>query len=342
MGPDPKLPENPLAISWHDSNWIPVLTPHNVMDYFSERSNPFYDRTCNNEVLKMQRASPEQLQNMQGVEFCLLHVQDPILYVVRKQHRHSPTQVLCTLCMLHAAGMTYMILLPPLPPPQVTPIADYYIIAGTVYQAPDLGSVLNSRLISTVNHLQAAFEEARYYGKQLGIQSTWSNRCWFFFPLLLHYRQYSAYHPSRGYWWDFDKNKKKPSSAAFPAEERALEGRKDRRRRRRRKGKKVAEKRKAQEEPSSIFQRRRVDILLNLLTRKFPPKVPAGLEAGAAASGAATRGDGKEGEGVSAKAEKEVKVEPTVQPPASSSSGIKREAPSSGGLMPNSKKAKTG
>jgi mediator of RNA polymerase II transcription subunit 6 len=36
------------------------------MDYFSERSNPFYDRTCNNEVLKMQRASPEQLANMQG------------------------------------------------------------------------------------------------------------------------------------------------------------------------------------------------------------------------------------------------------------------------------------
>jgi mediator of RNA polymerase II transcription subunit 6 len=45
---------------------IPLLGPHNVLDYFSERSNPFYDRTCNNEVLKMQRASPEQLTNMQG------------------------------------------------------------------------------------------------------------------------------------------------------------------------------------------------------------------------------------------------------------------------------------
>ena len=56
---------NPLAISWHDSAWIPVLNPHNVMDYFSERSNPFYDRTCNNEVIRMQRASMDQLQNMQ-------------------------------------------------------------------------------------------------------------------------------------------------------------------------------------------------------------------------------------------------------------------------------------
>lgn len=29
----------------------------------------------------------------------------------------------------------------------VTSYADYYIIAGVVYQAPDLGSVINSRLV---------------------------------------------------------------------------------------------------------------------------------------------------------------------------------------------------
>ena len=48
----------------------------------------------------------------------------------------------------------------------MTPIADYYIIGGVVYQAPDLGSVLNSRLLTTVNHLQTAFDEARYVMKQ--------------------------------------------------------------------------------------------------------------------------------------------------------------------------------
>jgi len=106
------------------------------MDYFGEKSNPFYDRTCNNEILRMQRVSMDQLQNMQGVEFVLLHVQEPILYVIRKQQRHSPTRV--------------------------TPLADYYITNGIVYQAPDLGSVLNSRLVTTINHLQSAFEEARY------------------------------------------------------------------------------------------------------------------------------------------------------------------------------------
>lgn len=58
---------------------------------------------------------------MIGLEYCLLHVQEPILYVVRKQHRHSPTQS--------------------------TPIADFYIVAGIVYQAPDLLSIINSHMV---------------------------------------------------------------------------------------------------------------------------------------------------------------------------------------------------
>jgi mediator of RNA polymerase II transcription subunit 6 len=169
--------ENPLHISWVDSAWIPILNPNNVMDYFSgmiiwqlgdlkfkvitksnkfftEKSNPFYDRTCNNEIVKMQRQSLEHLNNMVGVEYILLHVQDPILFVIRKQHRHSPNEA--------------------------TPLADYHIIAGTVYQAPDLASVFNSRLLSTVHHLQGAFEEVSSYAK---------------------------YHASKGYSWDFSANK---------------------------------------------------------------------------------------------------------------------------------------
>lgn len=142
--------DNILGISWHDSAWIPLLNPGNVMDYFSERSNPFYDRTCNNEIVKMQRLSPEQLSNMTGLEYILLHCQEPILYVVRKQHRHSPSQA--------------------------TPLTDYYIIAGVVYQAPDIGSVINSRILSAVHHIQNAFDKTQ---------------------------SYSRYHPSKGYWWDF-------------------------------------------------------------------------------------------------------------------------------------------
>ncbi|CAL1283334.1 unnamed protein product [Larinioides sclopetarius] len=186
----PKV-ENPLSISWHDSTWIPMLNGGNIMDYFSERTNPFYDRTCNNENLKMQRLGIEHLSNMVGLEYVLLHVQEPILYVVRKQHRHSPNQV--------------------------TPLADYYIIAGVVYQAPDLASVIGSRMLTMVHHLQSAFDEAS---------------------------SYSHYHPSKGYWWEFKDNEKK-------------------------------EKTKTKEEPGSAFQRRRVDVLLSELAKKFPPKMPS-------------------------------------------------------------------
>ncbi|KAJ9577317.1 hypothetical protein L9F63_006156, partial [Diploptera punctata] len=148
------LTENPLGLSWHDSAWIPMLNPNNIMDYFSERSNPFYDRTCNNEIVKMQRLNPEQLKTFCSMEYILLHVQEPILYVIRKQNRHGPSNIQA--------------------------LNDYYIIAGIVYQAPDLLSVINSRLISAVHHLQSAFEEAN---------------------------SYSRYHPSKGYSWDLKERK---------------------------------------------------------------------------------------------------------------------------------------
>lgn len=62
LGIAPTMPDNPLGLSWHDSAWIHILNTSNVLDYFSERSNPFFDRTCNNEIVKMQRLSPDQLQ----------------------------------------------------------------------------------------------------------------------------------------------------------------------------------------------------------------------------------------------------------------------------------------
>lgn len=62
MGSLPITAENPLGLSWHDSTWIPILNPTNVMDYFSQRSNPFFDEDCNNEKIKMQRLNPDLLK----------------------------------------------------------------------------------------------------------------------------------------------------------------------------------------------------------------------------------------------------------------------------------------
>ncbi|XP_071961928.1 mediator of RNA polymerase II transcription subunit 6-like [Antedon mediterranea] len=158
--------DHSLHMTWHDSAWIPMLDPSNVMNYFSERSNPFYDRTCNNEIVKMQRLNPEQLVNMTGIEYHLLHVHDPILYVIRKQYRNSPINVKA--------------------------LANYYIINGVIYQAPDLCSVLNARMLTATYNIQSAFEETL---------------------------SYSRYQSSCGYWWEFKDKEKKEKDKKKPKKE---------------------------------------------------------------------------------------------------------------------------
>lgn len=159
--------DNPLHISWHDSMWVPHLNSSNVMNYFSERSNPFYSRDCNNEFIKMQQNTRvDQLTHMQGVEYILLHTQEPILYIVRKQNRYSPTQV--------------------------TPLANYHIIGGQVFQTPDLGSIINSRMLAAVSNLNSAFTELQMY---------------------------SQYHPSKGYWWQFRNHPESAAAASAAAKD---------------------------------------------------------------------------------------------------------------------------
>lgn len=137
-----------LKISWHDSAWIPHLNPKNILDYFCQKSNPFYDKASNNEIARMQRIMPEQMALMTGLEYILLHVQEPILYVIRKQNRISPETA--------------------------TPLADYYILAGVVYQAPDLNSIIQSRVLNSALNLRSALEE---------------------------FQSISTFNPSTGYTW---------------------------------------------------------------------------------------------------------------------------------------------
>lgn len=107
---------------------------------------------------------------MTGVEYILLHVQEPILYVIRKQHRNSIENA--------------------------TPMADYYIIGGIVYQSPNLENVFSSRILSTVHHLQGSFDEAI---------------------------SYSRYHPNKNYSWDFSKSSAEKSKPKEKKEEKKKE-----------------------------------------------------------------------------------------------------------------------
>ena len=148
-----------LRISWHDSNWVPHLNPSNILDYFCQKSNPFYHKMCNNEIAKMQRLSPEQMLMMTGNEFILLHVQEPILYVIRKQERLGPDSTV--------------------------PLVDYYILAGVVYQAPDMHSIIQSRIQNCTLNLKAALDS---------------------------FQDLCSFNPTSGYSWTTDKGNKTSTS----------------------------------------------------------------------------------------------------------------------------------
>ncbi|KRX76868.1 Mediator of RNA polymerase II transcription subunit 6, partial [Trichinella sp. T6] len=184
---------NPLHIQWNppwNPNW---LSASNVLDCFTNTLNPFYDPNCLNEQVRIQRLSSEILSRVHGVEYILLHAAEP-LFVIRKQYR-QPNQ-------------------------NVTPLEDYYIIGGTVYQAPDLSSVFNSRLQSAISNVRSAFEEAKSY-----------------------YR----FNTSDGYYF---KYKNEP-----PVEK--VDTKKD--------------DKTGDDKRVSVFQKYRMDMLLNELSEKFPP-----------------------------------------------------------------------
>ena len=112
------------------------------------------------------------------------------------------------------------------------PLAHYYVIAGKVYQAPDIGNVVNSRLANCANYLQQAFAETHSYAK---------------------------YQSAKGYYWEF---RDKESQALEAAKEEKLKGESLKRK-----------TKKKKEEPSSLFQRQKVDRLLDDLMKKFPLKM---------------------------------------------------------------------
>ncbi|KAL6078717.1 Mediator of RNA polymerase II transcription subunit 6 [Balamuthia mandrillaris] len=130
--------EDQTGISFKDSAWLKAfpLNSQTVLDYFSLSS--FYDRTCNNEQCKMQGRDLSFLTRMVGPEYALFYAAEAEgLFVIRKQIRESPETV--------------------------TPIHTYYIVQGTIYQAPSLHAVISSRMISCMYYLHQSFQELHSY-----------------------------------------------------------------------------------------------------------------------------------------------------------------------------------
>lgn len=124
-----------ITESFIDENWIRTygLGEYNALDYFA--CSQFYDVSCNNEILKMQRRSLSNLLNMKGIEYVIgkrFLKCEPFLFIIVKQQRHSENQV--------------------------DIIAKYYILDKIIYECPSLKSLFTSRLNSFSFHANSALK----------------------------------------------------------------------------------------------------------------------------------------------------------------------------------------
>ncbi|XP_076934839.1 mediator of RNA polymerase II transcription subunit 6-like [Bidens hawaiensis] len=125
------------GICFRDQLWLNTypLDRNLVFDYFA--LSPFYDYTCNNEQLRMRSIHPldlSHLSKMTGIEFMVSEVMEPHLFVMRKQKRDGPEKV--------------------------TPMLTYYVLDGSIYQAPQLCNVFAARVGRALYYISKAFTTA--------------------------------------------------------------------------------------------------------------------------------------------------------------------------------------
>ncbi|KAE8729089.1 Mediator of RNA polymerase II transcription subunit 6 [Hibiscus syriacus] len=137
------------GICFRDQLWLNTypLDRNLVFDYFA--LSPFYDWTCNNEQLRMRSIHPldiSQLSKMTGIEYMLSEVMEPHLFVIRKQKRDSAEKV--------------------------TPMLAYYILDGSIYQAPQLCNVFAARVGRALYYISKAFTTAASKLEKIGYVNT--------------------------------------------------------------------------------------------------------------------------------------------------------------------------
>ncbi|KAF8758850.1 MED6Hypothetical protein, partial [Rhizoctonia solani] len=125
--------------------WLNVLGPlttGNVLEYFAA-CQLFWDPQCNNNILRMQSqhlgtsVNLDELKNMKGIEYAVVHAEPPTLFIIHKRERLSPTET--------------------------RPIEAYYVYKNTIHKAFDLYSLVSNRLSTAVNCLSDSLSLIRPY-----------------------------------------------------------------------------------------------------------------------------------------------------------------------------------
>jgi len=156
-------------MTWRYDSWIYYydLNKLTVLDYF--KHSPFYDATCNNEVVLQQGGSTERIYEMEGLYYepdLKTSSQDPTYFMIRKLHRERRPGG----GGRGGAGRFRDRLL-----------ALYYVLGqgpgrGTVFALPDLHSVLRYNLSTSLHYANSAFQVLRERVKyNRGKHYTWDH-----------------------------------------------------------------------------------------------------------------------------------------------------------------------
>jgi len=120
-----------------------TLDDTNVLEYFS--SSPFYDKSCNNEILKMQTQFrgldlKSKLSTMIGIFYELLNSNsDKTLFIIKKAYNHGNS---------------------------IDTLGIYYIIHGYIYSAPTNYSIYGCRMSDSMwilnSFINKVFEKRKF------------------------------------------------------------------------------------------------------------------------------------------------------------------------------------
>ena len=176
-------------LQWKSPEWIQAfgLRSDNVLDYFSE--SPFFDKTSNNHVIKMQRQFSQQDNNNNNSNTNIntsandssspsqfLRIPNTVDLDQQHEFRYAdpirrdvllryPLHALLERELSKLRGIEYVLAAVREPdfwiirkqnrtaPDQTEPLQDYYIIGANVYQAPTVFNIVQSRLMSAGFHL---------------------------------------------------------------------------------------------------------------------------------------------------------------------------------------------
>ena len=127
------------ALQFIDIQWLSVygIRSENALEYFY--TSPFFDTRSNNQTVRIQGVDVSKrdgiLREMLGKEYVLdgLNTDEPNLYVIREQVRHSSR------------------------PGDVSLVSVFYILDGVIYQSPDFLDLLNSRVGKISSFLTRGF-----------------------------------------------------------------------------------------------------------------------------------------------------------------------------------------